>query len=94
MKLPVEYAAAFRKGYVEMSERCKAIDLTKYPEHMHRGSQSEIARQFRVATKLNIARIALGDVRERPAKAMKAARTAGRYFAEYRFHWHHLMGLQ
>lgn len=67
--------------------------LSAYPEHMDPAKQLVFVSQLRVGIRLYIARCYREEVKGRPDRAVAAAAQAGRYFAEYREHWAHLLGL-
>lgn len=80
------YLALFWGAYREKRAIYEKKDLSRYAEHRHRPTQADIVQRFRVAVRLQIARIVANHARDRLDKAVKAAWLAGGYFAEYRAH--------
>lgn len=78
------YLALFKDGYSEKRAIYAEKDLSTYPEHWHKPTQADIVQRFRVAVRLQIARIVANHARDRLDKAVKAAWLAGGYYAEYR----------
>lgn len=78
------YLALFRQSYAEKKAVYETKDLGKYPEHRHKPTQADIVQRFRVAVRLQIARVYACHARDRLDRAVKAAWLAGGYFAEYR----------
>lgn len=67
--------------------------LSQYGEHMSPPKQLDFVTKLRVGIRLCVARAQREDLRGNPERAAEFAAQAGRYWAEYREHWRHLLGL-
>lgn len=80
-------------GLMRLAQAVRRAPLSQYREHMRPPSQLDFVTKLRVGIRLCIARAQREDLRGRPERAAKFAAQAGRYWAEYREHWRHLLSL-
>lgn len=78
---------------MRLAQANKRAPLTVYREHMRPPSQLDFVTRLRTGIRLCIARAQREALRGREGRALRFAGQAGRYWAEYRLHWRHLLGL-
>lgn len=78
---------------MRQAQAVRRAPLSQYREHMRPPSQLDFVTKLRVGIRLCIARAQRENLRGRPERAVKYAAQAGRYWAEYREHWKHLLSL-
>lgn len=87
--------AAFDESAALMrqAQAVRRVPLSQYREHMSVVKQTDFVTKLRVGIRLCIARAQRENLRGRPERAVRFAAQAGRYWAEYRQHWRHLLSL-
>ena len=91
-RLPEAVRASFETGYYTFKNAVPDMP-TLAAEHNVLSFQADFVNRMRVAVRLWLARIGLELWREREERACRAALQAGRYLAEYRRQWVHLLQL-
>jgi hypothetical protein len=91
-RLPLAVRDAFEEGYYNFKHAVPHMPPLA-GEHNLVAFQSDFVARMRVAVRLFLARIGLELWRGREARACIVAIQAGRYLAEYRRQWAHLLRL-
>lgn len=91
-RLPPAVREAFESGYYMFKNAVPDMPPLG-AEHNVASFQTDFVMRMRVAVRLWLARIGLELWREREDRACEKARQAGRYLAEYRRQWVHLLRL-